>query len=114
MAELLTDAQLAEAVIDGLAGAERCAVCLEPKQQYACRERRKTDGEFVAFCSGCLIAFQKRHGLTKRSEAERILRFVAYRGWADDNGAFFDRAVIEDVRRHMLADASWRPRWLQH
>jgi hypothetical protein len=112
VAELLTDVELAEAVIDGLADVERCAVCLEAKQQYACRERRKADGELVAFCSGCLIKFQERHGLAKRSESERLLRFIAYRGWAYDV-KFADRIVIENVRNHMLADASWRPKWLR-
>jgi AhpD family alkylhydroperoxidase len=112
MAELLTDAKLAEAVVDGLAGIERCAMCLEAHYQYACREHRKGDGELFAFCSGCLITFQKRHSLAKRSEAERLLRFIAYRGWATDD-VFFDRLDLASVRAHMLNDASWRPKWLR-
>jgi hypothetical protein len=101
----VTDVDLAEAVVDGLAGVERCAVCGEKCLQFYCREQK------VAFCSGCVIKFRRRNDKWNTGQAARVLRYLVFRGWLQQ---FFDSPGKFDtvhLYEQMMVDTRFRSRW---
>jgi hypothetical protein len=106
---VITDEEMAAAVVDSLGGVEHCAICWEQPSQYACREKRKDTEDTYAFCGGCVIRFRKYHNHLNTGQAMRALRFLAYKGWL--NGFSLGQLQGKSLHDMMLQEKGFRDRW---